>query len=132
MVKAPFQESLLPFFFFLKGKLLLAQCSVLKVNMVLSTFKIVVHRFGKNKIFLLVGSFILLLKDKYFFPFYVALESLMGRVLITFKMWWSYNRQLSSWRFWVCLCSNVIWALAFRVMPVIVMLLLFLIWRELS
>lgn len=46
------------FFFFFKGKLLLAQCSVLKVNMVLSTFKIMIHRFGENKIFLLVGSFI--------------------------------------------------------------------------
>jgi len=30
----------------------------LKVNMVLSTFKIMIYRFGENKIFLLVGSFI--------------------------------------------------------------------------
>lgn len=46
------------FFNFFKGKLLFAQCNVFKVNMITSTFKIKIHRFGENKVFLLVGSFI--------------------------------------------------------------------------
>ena len=57
--KSPLSGKFIAFFFF-KGKLLLAQCSVLKVNMVTSTFKIKIHKFGENKIFLLMGSFILI------------------------------------------------------------------------
>lgn len=52
------------FFNFFKGKLLFAQCNVLKVNMITSTFKIKIHRFGENKVFAgeVIYSFLFLKK----------------------------------------------------------------------